>query len=128
MHKFPWITFRTQCLMSMFWRMCFCWQLLLAHLAYHQQLQAKENESKYTGVSADDARMGKGFGSASGHSSSDFGSRSGPGGFFSGSIASKGFGSDSGNLRGPRDKYDDDFDVGHHSLKMDDSDKEEVGC
>ena len=90
-------------------------------------MQAKENSSKYTGVSSDESRMG-GFGS----SNSGFSSSSSMGG---GSALSKlelgsnkpkgsslsGFGN-SDSLRSSR--YDDDMDVGHQAVSADDMDED----
>ena len=87
--------------------------------------QAKENEAKYTGVSAEDARMGKGFGSSSSYGN-EGAFRSGVAfGSGSGSIASRGFGSTTGGFRSSQERYDD-HDEGHQSLRLEDSDMDEV--
>ena len=80
-------------------------------------LQAKQNESKYTGVSSDDARMG-GFGSSTGFGSDTASSRgtsalggSALGGLGGSSSRMGGFSSSDYRRSG---RYDSDSDPGHH--------------
>ena len=93
--------------------------------------QAKQNESKYTGVSAEasrmDSRMG-GFGSSSSSFSPAGGSAlsslaGGAKGYGSSSGAGTGFGSGGGFNSNSR--YDDDYEAGHSALKTDDPDEED---
>ena len=102
-------------------------------------MQAKQNESKYTGVSADESRMGFGFGSTSssgfaGGSSASFGggsALSGMGGGGSSGIGGKGygpstgFGSAGGGYDSSPIRYDDDMDSGHQPLSAEDLDFED---
>ena len=111
-------------------------QRLMSHM------QAKQNESKYTGVSADESRMGFGFGSTSssgfaGGSSSSFGggsALSGMGGGGSSGIGGKGyglstgFGSAGGGYDSSPIRYDDDMDSGHQPLSAEDLDFEDEVC
>ena len=105
-------------------------------------MQAKQNESKYTGVSADESRMGFGFGSTSssafaGGGSSSFGggsALSGMGGGGSSGIGGKGygpstgFGSAGGGYDSSPIRYDDDMDSGHQPLSAEDLEFEDEVC
>ena len=88
--------------------------------------QAKENSSKYTGVSSEESRMG-GFGS----SNSGFGSSStamGGGSALSrvelGSNKNSSLAAFGSNDSFRSSRYDDDLDSGHHALSADDVDED----